>query len=49
MEDNKYKCKYMGCTIIKISIKRKFEFDAEDTEKVFKEEEIQKLDSNENT
>lgn len=48
VEDNKYKCKYWGCTIIKISIKKKSEFDAEDTEKILKEEEIQKLDSNGN-
>lgn len=48
-EDNKYKCKYWTCTIIKISIKKKSEFDAEGTEVVLKEEEIQKLDNNGNT
>lgn len=47
--DNKYKCRYTGCTVIKTAIKKKSEFDAEDTEKVLKEEDIQKLDSKENT
>lgn len=48
VEDNKHKCKYWGCTIIKISIKKKSVFDAKDTE-VLKEEDIQKLDCNKNT
>lgn len=47
--DNKYKCKYMGCTIFKTCIKKKSEFDAEDIERVLKEEDIQKLDGKENT